>query len=93
MPTLPYLPILLPLPIIFTILLLTPLHCKKVINIYWNSSNTLFQSEEPILVNYNMDMFSFSQMSLICASSETYSIYLVPRQVYRQCHLQGGNDR
>ena len=62
-------------------------------NIYWNSSNPLFHSEESILVNYNMDRFSFSQMNLICSSRETYSIYLVTRQVYRQCQLQGRRDR
>ena len=64
-----------------------------MINIYWNSSNTLFQSDEAILVNYNLDRFSFSQMNLICSSMENYSIYLVPRQMYRQCHLQAGEDR
>ena len=40
-----------------------------------------------------MDRFSFSQMNLICSSRETYSIYLVTRQVYRQCQLQGRRDR
>lgn len=81
------------LSIVFFILLPTPLFFKTVIDIYWNSSNALFQLEEPLLVNYNMDRFSFSQMNLICDSSEPYSIYLVPREVYRQCHLADDGER
>lgn len=89
MSNLPHLPLQFTIPIIF-VTILPSLLSKTVIDIYWNSSNALFKSEEPMLVNYNMGKFSFSQMNLICDKRETYSVYLVPREVYGQCHL--GDD-
>ena len=64
---------------------------RKPINIYWNSTNTLFSSSQEPSIDVNSDLSAtsarqFDQINLICPSGrrnrETHIIYSVTRGNY-----------
>merc|ERR1711962_873200 len=76
------------------ILLVTPLGSwAKVHNIYWNSTNPLLHSTQPLLVNMDQHQFSFDQAHIICPSGEersekeAYHVYSVSRTEFDTCRL------
>jgi len=70
---------------------------RKPINIYWNSTNTLFSSSQEPSIDVNSDLSAtsarqFDQINLICPSGrrnrETHIIYSVTRDEFESCEVK-----
>ncbi|XP_012136771.1 ephrin [Megachile rotundata] len=88
-----------------TVLLSTVSNCAKTINMYWNTTNSIFRidnTDHIIDVNKNNAAFEYDQVNIICPvyqpgtfnkEMEKYIVYNVSKEEYETCRITNPTPR